>query len=268
MPLAGTFEQVLVSANPAVAVTALTFRATLPVLVTVTVWGVLVDPTAVLAKARLKGLKVPVVTKPLPESATVSGLSGASSVKLRLPVRTPPMVGVTVTRIWQLDPKTRAAGQLEVSAKLVLAVMLLIFSVALPVFERVTVCAALVWLTGKLAKVRLWELRVTMGDEPSPTMLMKCGEPAALSPSRMDPTREPGAVGVNVAVKVQKAPAATLVPQSSVSVKSPVMDFVAIVRGAVPMLRRMVERGGLATPTLRVENCSKDGPIATAAALA
>jgi hypothetical protein len=99
-------------------------------------------------------------------------------------------------------------------------------------------------------------------------MLMKCGEPEALSPSRMDPKREPGAVGVNIAVKVQKEPAGTLVPQSSVSAKSPVMVLVAMVKGAVPMLRRTVERSGLATPTLRVENCSKDGPIATAAALA
>ena len=97
VPLAGMLEQVLVCAKPPVTVTVLTVIATLPVFVTVTACGPLVDPTAVLANAVMEGRNVPFVTYPLPERAMVWGLSGASSVRVNVPVTAPPTVGVTVT---------------------------------------------------------------------------------------------------------------------------------------------------------------------------
>src|SRR5581483_872270 len=133
------------------------------------------------------------------------------------------------------------------------------FRVAFPVLLRVTVCAALVEFTGALAKVRLVGLRTTMGELPCPTRLIKCGDPAASSPNRMVPNRDPGAVGVKVTVKVQTPAGGTEEPQSSFSAKSPVSVLVAMFKAAVPILRRTAVRGVLVVPTLRVENCTSEG---------
>src|SRR5580704_6312641 len=95
------------------------------------------------------------------------------------------------------------------------------FSVAFPVLLSVTVCAALVMLTAALANVRLVGVIEASGALPSPTRLMKCGEPAALSPNVIVPNLEPGVVGVKVIVSAQLAAAATELLQLSVSAKSP-----------------------------------------------
>src|SRR5882672_9115118 len=96
---------------------------------------------------------------------------------------------------------------------------------------------------------------------------MKCGEPAELSPNKMVPNREPGAVGVNVTVKVQVPAGGTTEPQSSVSAKSPVSVFVSMLSGAVPMLRITAVRGALVLPTVRVEYCNRDGLTVKAGAV-
>ena len=71
VPFAGMLEQVLVCPKAPVTVTALTVIAMLPVFVTVTACGPLVEPTAVLAKAMMEGRNVPFVTYPLPDRAMV-----------------------------------------------------------------------------------------------------------------------------------------------------------------------------------------------------
>src|SRR6266481_214318 len=94
---------------------------------------------------------------PIPFKATTCGLVGASSVKVKLPVRVPFAVGLKVTLTAQLAPTDTVAPQvfLEI-AKSPLAVMLAIFSVAVPVLVRVTLFALLVTpmtVLGKLSEV-------------------------------------------------------------------------------------------------------------------
>jgi hypothetical protein len=62
VPLGGTVEQFVVAANWVEAVTPETIIVEFPVLVTVTTWGLLIDPTAVTPKVRADGVKVAVVT--------------------------------------------------------------------------------------------------------------------------------------------------------------------------------------------------------------
>jgi hypothetical protein len=88
--------------------------------------------------------------------------------------------------------------------------------VALPLFVRVTVCAALVVPTVWLAKVRLVGEKVATGPElvvPVPVRLTVCGLPLALSVIVMVAVLVPDAVGAKVTLIVQLAPADTLEPQ-------------------------------------------------------
>ena len=77
---------------------------------------------------------------PVPVNGTCCGLFAALSVMVTLPVRVPVCVGLKVTFIVQTFPAARVAPQGFVvvrKAKSPLSPMLLMFSVALPVFFRV-----------------------------------------------------------------------------------------------------------------------------------
>lgn len=63
---------------------------------------------------------------PVPVRDTVCGLSTALSVMLTVPTKLPAIVGVKVTEIVQLDPAGSDPGQLLVTAKFSVALMLLI----------------------------------------------------------------------------------------------------------------------------------------------
>jgi hypothetical protein len=83
----------------------------------------------------------------VPDSGTVCGLFEALSVIVRFPVRNPSWVGVKVTLILQLAPTASVLPQgfeLGVCAKSPLVVMLLMFTVAVPVLVTVTVFGPLV----------------------------------------------------------------------------------------------------------------------------
>lgn len=128
--------------------------AAVPLLVRVIVWAPLVVPTFWLPKFTLLGLSVTAgagAVVAVPESATVCGLPGASSLMLMLAVRVPAAVGVKVTLIVQLPEAATVAPQVVVRAKSPALVPLtatpLMLRVALPVLVSVTVCAALVVLT-------------------------------------------------------------------------------------------------------------------------
>src|SRR5580704_1684433 len=146
--------------------------------------------------------------------------------------------------------------------------MLVRLSVALPLLVRVTLCCGLDCPTCRLGKLRLVLDKASIAIDPSPIRLMKWGEPAPLSSTRIDPNRGPGAVGVNVTVNVQVAAAATPVPQLSVSLKSPLMVIDVMVSGALPILRSKEVLGWLTEPTGRIENGTSEGLIATAGAIA
>ena len=87
---------------------------------------------------------------PVPDSITVCGLPCAESVSDRFPANDTALVGVNVTLMVQLVAGASPFAkdlQLSVSAKPGGTIMLGIITVAVPVFEIVTVCAALVVLT-------------------------------------------------------------------------------------------------------------------------
>ena len=88
---------------------------------------------------------------------------------------------------------------------------------------------------------------------PVPERLMDCGLPEALSATMMDAVRLPLAVGVNVTVIAQLAPAATELGQLLVWAKSPAfdppMETLEIARAALPELLRVTSWAALVVPT-------------------
>lgn len=120
-----------------------------PVLVTVTLCGALVEFTNWEAKVKLLGVTVTVAGPfTVPFKATVCGLPVALSAMLMAAVRVPAAVGVNVTLIVQLASTANDAGQVFVSAKSPefgpVRVIPEIANATLPPLVKVTVWAALV----------------------------------------------------------------------------------------------------------------------------
>ena len=112
-------------------------------LVTVTVCGELVLPTATVPKFREIGDTT--IDCPVPERATVCGLPGALSLNDNVPLRAPFFVGVKVTLTAQFAPAATVAPQVLFEIwKSPLAVILEMLRVALPELVRVTDSGALV----------------------------------------------------------------------------------------------------------------------------
>src|SRR4029077_14372713 len=91
---------------------------------------------------------------------------------------------------------------------------------------------------------------LTTGAIALPLRLMLWGAPAPSSAMTMVPLRDPPADGVNVTERVQLPAADKLVPQSSVSAKSPVMVIDEIESGALPMSRTTTVWGWLLVPII------------------
>src|ERR1700761_2905020 len=92
----------------------LTLMAVLAVLLSVTNWVELVEPTLWLPKFRLFVEKVRPVTVPDPFRGTVCGLLAALSVIVRLADLVPGAVGVKVTLMGQLAPAASELPQVFV----------------------------------------------------------------------------------------------------------------------------------------------------------
>ena len=127
---------------------------------------------------------------------------------------------------------------------------------AVPLFVSVTNWLALAVPTFTLPNASDVALSVTAGAVvlvPEPESGTVCGDPDALSATLIEAVLVPVAVGVNTTVMVQVAPAATLVPQLFVWLKSPglppVSETETPVSAAVPVLVRTVLVDALATPT-------------------
>jgi hypothetical protein len=226
-PAATELPQVLVWAKSPLAETLVRFSEALPVLESVTDCAALVVPTIWPAKVSEEVERLTTgaeAAAPVPVRLNDCGLPEALSVMLRVPMRVPDAVGVNVTLMVQLAPAATELPQVLVWAKSPLAETPVRFSEALPVFASVTVCAALVVPTVWLVKVSEEAERLTTGAEaaaPVPVRLTDCGLPEALSVMLRLLDRVPGAVGVNVTLMVQFAPAATELPQLLVCAKSP-----------------------------------------------
>ena len=157
---------------------------------------------------------------PVPEIATDCGLPAALSAIETEALRDPEAVGVNVTLMAQLAPAARVLPQVFVCAKspafAPVMLMLLMVSSAEPLLVSVIGCAALVEFWFCVAKVRVAGDRDTVGRIPVPLRVIVCGLPAALSVIDTEADRAPVAVGVNVTLTVQNAPAATEEPQEFV----------------------------------------------------
>lgn len=122
----------------------------------------------------------------------------------------------------------------------------------MPVLVNVTVCAALVVPTTWLPKVRLSAERLTSGPVAMavPVRLIRFGLLGALLVMVMLPVRIPTAVGVNVTLIVQLAPAAKLLPQLFDETKSPLAVMLVSTRVVVPVFVAATVCGRLVVPTV------------------
>jgi hypothetical protein len=193
---------------------------------------------------------------PVPERLTLCGLPLASSVKATAALREPLAVGLKVTLILQLPPAVTLDPQPLVWAKspalAPVMAMLVTIKVEAPELLRVIVCAALVVPTAWLAKVRVAGERLAAAPvaAPVPERLTLCGLPAALSVKATAAERDPLAVGLNVTLILQFAPAATLDPQLLVWLKSlallPLTAMLDMSKAAPPELVRVMDCAVLA----------------------
>jgi hypothetical protein len=87
-----------------------------------------------------------------------------------------------------------------------------------------------------LAEVEPPEGTEIVTSVPSPDRVTACGLSGALSEMVMAPARAPVVLGVKVTEMVQEAFAATLVPQLSVSAKSPLGLMLVMASAALPVL--------------------------------
>src|SRR6266550_3703190 len=145
-----------------VKVTVMEFR-----FVTVTICSELVLLTATVPKFREVGDTT--TDCPVPFRATICGLFGALSVNDSVPLRAPFLVGVKVTLAAQFAPAATVAPQVLLEMwKSPLAVMLEIFSVAVPVLVSVTVWGELVCPIPTFLKFINAVESVTAGPPPPP----------------------------------------------------------------------------------------------------
>src|SRR3989442_3765332 len=110
--------------------------------------------------------------------------------------------------------------------------------VPLPLFNA-TVWGALVGPTNWSAKFRIVLDREMPGAKPIPVRVITGTLPRASLVMVTPPVLKPAAVGVKVALMVQLAPTARLVPQLFVCAKSPLAAMLAMFNTAVPLLVRV-----------------------------
>ena len=206
-----------------------------------------------LPKERLAGEKLTVAEVPVPERPRDWGLPVALSVKLTEADRLPVTVGLNVTLIVQFPPAATELPQVLVCAKspgsAPVSATLERLKATEPPLVRVAVRVALVVSRDWLPKERLVGERLTVAEVPVPERLRDWGLPVALSVKAIAADRLPVAVGSNVTLIVQFAPAATELPQVLVWAKSPglapVSAMLERLKAALPPLVRVAVKAAL-----------------------
>jgi len=150
---------------------------------------------------------VPAVCVPVPERLTVCGLPLALSVMLSEAVRLPLAEGVNFTLIVQLAPAATELPHVLVCAKLLalapVSAMLVMLSVAPPLFVSVTAWALLVVPSAWLANVMLGGDKLAVGcATPVPDSGMLIVGLLALLMIDMVPVTLPPTAGANLTLKV------------------------------------------------------------------
>jgi len=210
-PAATELPQVLVAAKspelPPVTWMLEMVRLAFPVLVRVTAWAALVDPTDWLENDKADVEKLTTGPLPLPVRLTVWGLPEALSVMVRAAERLPGAVGMKATLILQLPPAGTELPQVFVWKKsLGLAPVSprpVILRAAFPVLTRVTAWTGLVVPRVWPPKIKLVAVRFTRGPPPIPAWFMVWGLSEAVSTRVTAARRLPGKVGAKVTLIVQ-----------------------------------------------------------------
>jgi hypothetical protein len=266
-PAATLAPQVLVWEKSPLAVMLVTLRATFPVLLSVTVCALLLVPTACAGKVREAGERLTRGAVPVPVRLTVCVAGLALSVMVKVAVSEPARVGVKVTLRVQLAPAVSLEPQLLVWAKSLLFVPAMVtpvtLSVVLPVFNSVTVCAALVVLSTWLPNERVVGDRLATAPTPVPVSITVCGLIVALSVMVSAPDLVPGAVGVNVTL-TEQVPLAGIGEedtQVSLSAKSPEATTSVTTSPAAPTLVRVAVCGALVVPITWLANLYDEGKM-------
>jgi len=156
----------------------------------------------------------------MPVRATVCGEPVALSARDNEAVMDPAAVGLKITEMVQDAPAARDEPQVwdcEKEAPLVelpVKPSELIVKTAVPVFLRVTVCAAAALPSLVEVKVRLVGEKLTDGDAtPVPLSATVWGEPVALSLKPSEAEAVPAAPGLKMTETTQDAPPTMEVPQ-------------------------------------------------------
>jgi hypothetical protein len=107
-----------------------------------------------------------------------------------------------------------------------------------PVFDKVIICAAVVWFTTVAAKVSDPGVNtIVAGAVPVPFSIAVICPPATFANAVSNPLRVPVAVGTNFNCTVHVAPTVSICPaQVLFSTKSPLTVRVLIFTGALPLL--------------------------------
>ena len=152
---------------------------------------------------------------PVPLRGTVKvGFTGSLPLIVRLALRAPVTAGVNVTLMVQFAPIPRLAPHPLVWAKSARFVtMLLMMRGAVPVLDRVTVCAALAVFRNWFPKASVGGATPAMGAMPVPlkvTVNVGCKGSSLVTVKPAD--RAPLTVGRKVTLTVQVAPWARLAP--------------------------------------------------------
>lgn len=200
-----------------------------------------------LADAGLPSAMLVSAPMPLPAREIDVGLLLALLVSVTAPVRVPDAVGVNVTVTVQDAPTARVA-QLLVWRKSPVAETPETVAEVVPELVTVTVCAAAGLPTIVAGKDKLlgFGFRIGPGATPVPDSGTVFVIPDAVM-VRL-PEREPAVVGANVTLTVHDAPAAMLLPQLLVWLKSPVVATEVTGEAAVPLLVTVTGCGALDAP--------------------
>jgi hypothetical protein len=174
----------------------------------------------------------------------------------------PVAVGRKVTLIVQLAFTDSVEPHVVVRAKspeLVPAIVIPVMDiVALPVFRNVIVLAALVVFNCCAANVNVVGETLAVELTPVPAKATCCGLVGSESAIRRVADRDPDAEGENVTLIVQLEPAASVVPQVVVSLKSaalvPVSEMEIPVNDVVPILLTVTTLAALVVPTFWLLN--------------
>jgi hypothetical protein len=251
----------------------LKFTAAVLVFISVTVSGALVVLNACDPNVKLLGVTVTVAVPgvPVPVSVTVCGLPVPVSVNVIAPVRVPVAVGLNVIENTHGSASTPMLGHCAsvAPAKSPLVKMLLKISGKFPLFDTVTVCAALIVPTAWPPNVNAVGAIPIATATPVPVNATVCGLPVALSVNVIVPLRAPAAVGVNVMWNVHGAASTAMLGHCArvAPAKSPLVVMLVNVTVVFPVFDTVKVSGELVDPKPSSPNGNGVGVIVIVAGL-